>query len=624
MHSLEAGAEFGPYTLIRRLATGGMGEIWLAEQRGISGFRKRVVIKTILECFSDDAALVDMFLGEGKIAAGFTHPNIAQTYDLGCIEGTYYIAMEFVNGRDLRELLLANIDRRRFIPLNLVLRIVAECCQGLQYAHTWKTPDGQPAGIVHRDISPQNILVTFEGAVKIVDFGIAKATHMASKTRSGVLKGKYAYMAPEQVRGREIDGRVDIFSLGVVMYEMVTARRLFKRNSEMATLDAVLQCEVPPPRRLDEKIPREVEGLVMRAVAREPEQRFQTALEMQLAVEQVMLECALPASLAHVAAYMGEMFGGAESERRTGAGGTERRMSQLPGVREPSVALERTAAYAPGLDLPSPDRGGGDTRNLLVSRSRPAPVEKTTTPVTGSRSVPPPPRTSRRRRALVLSTVALLVVAASGFLAVSYLLEPGRGDLDAGPSVAPPAQEPGTSMVNPPDAGSPEPGAEPGVPATPDGGSVALRADTERPMPPPPETRLAYLSLTTSPPSEIHLGKRLLGTGSVQRVPLPAGRQQLKVVARPGTSRTLSLNLAPGQHLVKQVAFEEGKLRVVVEPWAEVHVDGKFVDKTPMRAIPLLEGFHQVRLVNGPLGKDVTETVNIPPGQTITISKDWR
>jgi serine/threonine-protein kinase len=621
MHALEAGAAFGPYTLIRRLAMGGMGEIWLAEQRGISGFRKRVVIKTILECFSDDPSLVEMFLSEGKIAAGFTHPNIAQTYDLGCLDGTYYIAMEYVNGRDLRELLLANIDRKRFIPLNLVLRIVAECCQGLHYAHTWKNPDGQAAGIVHRDISPQNILVTFEGAVKIVDFGIAKATHMASKTRSGVLKGKYAYMAPEQVRGRDIDGRVDIFSLGVVMYEMVTARRLFKRNSEMATLDAVLQCEVPPPRRLDEKIPREVEGLVLRAVAREPEQRFATALDMQLAVEQTMLECGLPASLAHLAAYMREMFEEGDGERRPGTGNTERRMSQLPGVREPSQALERTAAYAPGLELPPADRGGGDTRNLLISRSQP---RADATPATGSRSVPTPSHTGRKRRAWIFLGAAFVLMAAGAFVLVSHLM-PAReanGAPDAGGAIALVADEP-SGVATTPDAGLATASEEP-IALAPDGGSLAFSADAGKPPVVPPEPRSGYLTLTSSPAAEIYLGKRLLGTGSVQKLPLPAGRHQLRIVARPGTSRTLALNLSPGQHLVRQVAFEEGKLRVVVEPWAEVHVDGKYVDKTPMRAISLLEGVHQVRLVNGPLGKDMTETVNIPPGQTVTISKDWR
>jgi len=161
---------FGPYTLMNRLAVGGMSEIWLAEQRGISGFSKTVVIKTILDYLSDDPELVEMFLDEGRIAARLSHPSIAQIYDLGKIDDTYYLVMEYIPGRDLRYLMAANVAEPKQVPLSIILRVAAEVCAGLHHAHTWKTPEGEPAKIVHRDISPDNVICTFEGAVKIVDF----------------------------------------------------------------------------------------------------------------------------------------------------------------------------------------------------------------------------------------------------------------------------------------------------------------------------------------------------------------------------------------------------------------------------------------------------------------------
>ncbi|RME20121.1 MAG: serine/threonine protein kinase, partial [Deltaproteobacteria bacterium] len=324
------GARFGEYVLKRRLARGGMGEIWLAERRGISGFSKQVVIKTILEAFSEDEHLVEMFLREGRIAAELSHPNIAQTFDLGCVDGVYYMAMELVDGRDLREILIHNVEHHTRLPLELVMRIMAEVCQGLYYAHTRTTPDGRPAGIIHRDISPQNIIVTFDGGVKIIDFGVAKAEHMASLTRSGVLKGKYAYMSPEQIRGEELDGRSDVFSAGVVMYELITCRRLFKRNSEMATLEAVMRDPIPFPAYLGLSIPGPVEAILERALERDREQRFQDARQMQTALEQAMLRCNLVCSSTHLSEYMKRLF--PEGRRLAYGRDISRRMDRIPSV----------------------------------------------------------------------------------------------------------------------------------------------------------------------------------------------------------------------------------------------------------------------------------------------------
>ncbi len=396
MAALEAGSNIGPYALQRRLARGGMGEIWLAERQGISGFSKRVVIKTVLEYFIEDENLIQMFLDEGRLAANLTHPNIAQTFDLGQEGEVYFIAMEFVHGHDLRELLLAHFELGHFVPLNIVLRIAAQVCDGLYYAHNWKTPEGIPAGIIHRDISPQNILVAFDGNAKIVDFGIARAIHGASKTRSGVLKGKCAYMSPEQVQGEELDGRSDIFALGVVLYEMITGRRLFKRNSELATLDAVIKLQVPPPSKLDASVPKPVEALVLKALNRKREKRFADAREMQLAIEEVMQVTGLAATTAHVSAYMHKVFSEDVELNRERIRAIKAGLKQgVPGVKEEAPALDRTAPYGTAGSMGMTTATGAKTRNLVGGR-----------------------RLSQGRKGLWVGLALLLVaiLAAGGFL----------------------------------------------------------------------------------------------------------------------------------------------------------------------------------------------------------------
>lgn len=370
MATIEEGKEVGGYTLQRRIARGGMGEIWLAERKGISGFTKRVVVKTILEHFIEEDNLVDMFLAEGRIAADLSHPNIAQTFDLGQDGDVYYIVMEFVHGHDLRELLLTHYDLGQLIPLNLVLRIAAKVCDGLFYAHTWKTPEGIPAPIIHRDISPQNVLVTFDGNAKIVDFGIARAMHGASKTRSGVLKGKCAYMSPEQVHGQELDGRSDLFALGVVMFEMITGRRLFKRDSEMATLDAVVKGQVPPPSKLDASVPKQVEALVLKALDRKRDKRFADAREMQLVIDQVMQATGLVATSAHLSTYMHKIFSEDVEVNRLRLREAKRRGAVVPGLEDDSPALERSKPFLAANSLGAAPTAATEspTRNLVGGR----------------------------------------------------------------------------------------------------------------------------------------------------------------------------------------------------------------------------------------------------------------
>ncbi|MEN9800586.1 MAG: hypothetical protein RL653_4283 [Pseudomonadota bacterium] len=299
---------FGDYQLIKRLATGGMAQIYLARKQGPEGFSKFNVVKRILPHLSENEEFVKMFLDEARIAARLDHPNIVQIFDFGAADDTYFIAMEYIQGEDVRRVWKATEAAGKSIPVPLVCRIISDASAGLDFAHGYTDPSGLALNIVHRDVSPQNILVTFEGGVKVVDFGIAKAADQATVTRSGVLKGKYSYMSPEQAAGKRVDRRTDIFALGVVMYELLTGDRLFKRTNDILTLNAVSECDVRPPSSLVPSLPRDLDAIVMKALAKEPEDRYQEAGQLRLALEEWLTDNRQPGSNAHLAGYMKELF----------------------------------------------------------------------------------------------------------------------------------------------------------------------------------------------------------------------------------------------------------------------------------------------------------------------------
>jgi len=282
---------FGPYRLIDRIAVGGMAEVFKAKRSGVEGFEKIVALKRILPHLSENKEFLDMFVDEAKMVAGLTHPNIVQIFDLGRIESSYYIAMEYVHGRDLRTTIRRARDKGLRMPLDLSLRVVSHVCSALEYAHRKKDTRGRPMEIVHRDVSPQNILITFEGNLKLADFGIAKAATKASTTDRGALRGKLLYMSPEQAWGRPIDRRSDIFSLGIVLYEMVTERKPFVGSgSEMTILEMVRKCVVTPPREINPRVPEVLDRVVMKALARNPDERYQDAGQMQRGIEKILRE----------------------------------------------------------------------------------------------------------------------------------------------------------------------------------------------------------------------------------------------------------------------------------------------------------------------------------------------
>lgn len=307
---------FGRYTLVKKLATGGMAEIWLARQRGLAGFNRFVVIKKILSHLSEQKTFVDMFLDEARTSAQLNHPNIVQIFDLGREEDAYYIAMEYIAGENLAAVAWRGMKRHRPIPPTFAARIIADACKALHYAHHLRGSDGRPLEIVHRDISPQNVLVTYDGEVKIVDFGIAKAATKSEQTKTGMLKGKFSYMSPEQCLGAPVDMRSDVFALGILLYELCTGKRLFKHESELMILEMITKRTVVPPSQVAEDLSPLLDGIIMRALAKNANERYQTAQELQHALEGFLREEPHPATSVELGEYVRSLFGDKIDEKR--------------------------------------------------------------------------------------------------------------------------------------------------------------------------------------------------------------------------------------------------------------------------------------------------------------------
>jgi len=272
--------KFGKYLLLERINVGGMAEVFKAKTFGVQGFERLLAIKRILPNMAEDDEFIKMFVDEARIVVQLSHSNVVQVYELGKYEEQYYIAMEFVLGKDLRQIFDRFRKVEKVFPVPAAAFVASKICDGLDYAHRKSDLGGALLKLVHRDVSPQNILVSYEGAVKITDFGIAKAEDRSSKTQAGVLKGKFGYMSPEQIRGAEIDHRSDIFALGILLYEMVTGERLFIGDSDFATLEKVRAAEVPSPTQYNPDIPEELERIMLKALARDREDRYQWASEL--------------------------------------------------------------------------------------------------------------------------------------------------------------------------------------------------------------------------------------------------------------------------------------------------------------------------------------------------------
>ena len=275
---------FGKYYLLDRVNVGGMAEVFKAKAFGVEGFERLVAVKRILPNIAADEEFITMFIDEAKIAVQLSHANVCQIFDLGKVDKSYFIALEYVNGKDVRAIFdrvrTQPVDGALTMPIAQACFLIMKACEGLDYAHNKKDAGGNDLSLVHRDVSPQNILISFDGEVKLIDFGIAKAVGKASETQQGILKGKFGYMSPEQVRGLPLDRRCDIFSLGIVLYELLTGERLFLGESDFSTLEKVRNVEILPPSTYNRRISDELERIVLKALAKDVEDRYQNAIDL--------------------------------------------------------------------------------------------------------------------------------------------------------------------------------------------------------------------------------------------------------------------------------------------------------------------------------------------------------
>jgi serine/threonine protein kinase len=394
---------FGKYQLVERLGRGGMAEVWKARIVGPAGFQRTLVVKRILPHLVEDEQFVKMFVAEARLSARLNHANIVQVFELGDVDGEYFLAMEYVRGRDLVSVMRAQILRGAPDP-GLGAYVVRETCRALAYAHALTDDNGQPLRLIHRDVSPSNVMIAFDGAVKLLDFGIAKALSDTgdNKTQTGTLKGKFGYMSPEQVEGRPIDHRADLFACGVMLHETLTGRRLFKGGSDLQTIAMVREAKVEPPSHLNPLVPPELDVICLRALARDVADRYPSCDEMAAALDHVLHQ--LKWGPERTRTYLRELF--PDEPSNTGS----RHLEDLsPPVetsaerkkrrRRPLVAAIASALLVAGTTVaivvltrgPRDDRG---TKPAVAAQPRASSVAPPVEPPKTTEPTPPPPTTT--------------------------------------------------------------------------------------------------------------------------------------------------------------------------------------------------------------------------------------
>ncbi|MBN2496783.1 MAG: protein kinase [Deltaproteobacteria bacterium] len=656
-----------------------MAEIHLAKQRGLQGFEKLVVIKMILPTLAAHKSFVQMFLDEARLAAQLNHPHVVQIYDLGHAEGSYFIAMEYIRGENLRTIIRESRKQAWAIPLAHAVKIISQACEGLHYAHTRTDPSGAPLRIVHRDISPQNILLSFEGVVKIVDFGIAKAATQFTETRAGVLKGKYAYMSPEQVLSEPVDARSDIFSLGVVLWEMVCGKRLFKRASELLTLKAVTEDRVTPPRELRPELPQELEAIILKALAREPAERFIDALQMHLALEAFMKRADLSSSAVHLGAFMKARFAAKlESLRKIES-------AQAAGDSLESILFDDLTQSSTGSIGTSPVED-------LVVELPPGTSERAVSPLEQVQTQPHdavPSARSRRARPWGWMLAALLLAGgclafflygragldgrgnpgtAADAGAIGHAPQPGpagapadAGERDAGRSgpdggeqilvTAPPdrspASRPATLLLRsrPQGArfeldGKPVQGSKLRLQA---GRTVQLTASLEGCEPWSERLRLrpgerrtivarlspaapakAVLHLESTPAADVYIDGKKVGRSPISDLEIEPGTHRVRLVDKAlHVSHRLTVRARAGERTEKKIELGQGTLKVRARPWAHVYLGTEKLGTTPFPPMKLYEGRYKLRLVNPQLQGEQLRTVELRSGEMVSVEVDF-
>jgi serine/threonine-protein kinase len=570
------GQVFGRYEILRPLATGGMGEVLLARQTGIGGVDRLVVIKTVLPHLARDAEFLQRFLDETRVSSSLAHGNIVQVYEAGELDGEYFMAMEYVEGMDLKECLSQLRAAGERMPQHLALFVLAEVAKGLAYAHERCDADGRSLGIVHRDVSPANLLLSADGQVKLTDFGVAKAAARLTLSLPGTLHGKVYYMSPEQVSGNPVDARSDVFSLGIVAYEMLAGSRPFEGESEVAVIDSVRRCTPRPLRDAAPWIAPSMAALVGRALERDPDDRYPTMHAFETALTTYLLESHTVVSARALSDFLRTL---------------SRPRAILPAPGSPAGArLEHLAAALPG---GAPD-GSPRTRTVQAPS---APV------------IPPPVRhgwTVGLVVTLVLASAVIVSLVSAGLTEPSGGPpdEPVAGSVPAGPDAGPAADAVTGALP-----GAAPPAAAPL--AAPAVAPAAIRAAAAEPEPRASDRTVAHIR-SVPRGAQVFKGDTRLGTTPIE-VALPRSdkvRLDLRLDGYEERSLTLSPDSGPS-HVVTLPRVATGKVRFRFFPAdAALTIDGVAVHATGnLVTRDLAEGEHVLRLVDGDRQKSRTFVV---------------
>ncbi|MBN2714629.1 MAG: protein kinase [Deltaproteobacteria bacterium] len=463
---------FGKYYLLDRISVGGMAEVFKAKAFGVEGFERLLAVKRILPSIAEDEEFITMFIDEAKIAVQLNHANIARIDDLGKVGDSYFIAMEYVEGKDLRAIFDRMRKKAQTVPFAMAAYMIMKMCEGLDYAHNKKDGAGRDLNLVHRDVSPQNVLISFDGQVKLIDFGIAKAAGKAGKTQAGILKGKFGYMSPEQVRGMPLDRRSDIFAVGICLWELLTGERLFIGESDFSTLEKVRNVDIVPPSSFNKRIPAELEKIVLKALSKGVEERYQSAMDLHDDLQSYMYTSGSFFSRKDLAAFMQEVFR-ADIEKSAAAAedfdDSLLKSSVPPPPRASKTGSNKTAPPAPGappVAVPRPTLGGV---TVPPAPPRPGVPGAPTPPSVGASLAPPPPKPGAAPAPPAAKKTMLGIPAQSPVPQRSAMTattnEPEPAALKTG-AVAPAPPQPASPMA----ASTGLPGASP---ATPKGSSPA-------------------------------------------------------------------------------------------------------------------------------------------------------
>jgi hypothetical protein len=564
---------FGKYYLVDKIATGGMAEIFRAKTYSHGGFQQTLVIKRILKHLGENEDFVEMFVDEAKLSVALQHANIIRIYDFGKLLDNYFIAMEWVDGKDVRNLLRKLAKNGDYVPIDLAAFIAYEACKGLHYAHTKSDLKGQPYNIIHRDVSPSNLLVSYDGDVKVADFGIAKAKSNAGTTDVGIIKGKFDYMSPEQAEGSgRVDHRSDVFALGIVLWEMLAGRRLFKGTTDIETLGRVRAADVDPPSAVNARVPAAFDRVVMKALRRLPDDRYATAEAMA----EDLLELMKPENPDQLRQRLGKCM-------------NELFATEIAAER---ARLDATTDAAAKLHSEAPAPYSAYGTNPTVSR--------TNAPQGGAAGF-----------------VALGVGASMLAVAFAILSFGAIAAVVFWPKPPPPPVPVASTPEVVPTTGSLDVMLLPGGRILVDGEEKGVDEATIALLPGLHKIRVEQAGFDAIEEDvTIVLGQ----TARFKRTLTPTAKEVPKVTTRVVVVQAPAVEKPP-EPVPVPVADGPGKVVVSVQGggWADVWVDGEKQAKTAPLTLTLPPGKHTIRLQNGELGVDQTDSVDVTAGGTVRV-----